>query len=220
MLLVGSAGCHETEEPVLHVLNFGSLPPWSQLPGSGEDDIHAAAPTGLLQLSGGLAEDGDGGLRIILADVREHEVPQHDGAGLLAYAQLPGRGFEVLLCTAVLPQRQVAGPGKPVELCGGRQIRRHVRGVRAGKLFFGVRQDLFAVVGFSEHLWVCCAEDQLWIEVDNASDPWLGLNLVVRPSDNMPCGRGLLIAVSLSNALHVHVGTHRTVVSASFATKS
>ncbi|UGQ13700.1 ATP-binding protein [Yinghuangia sp. ASG 101] len=69
------------------------------------------------------------------------------------------------------------------------------------------------------HLWVCRADDQLWIEVDNASRPWPGLNLILRPSDDMPCGRGLLIAMNLSTALRVHVGTHRTVISASFATK-
>ncbi|UGQ13701.1 hypothetical protein LO772_08930 [Yinghuangia sp. ASG 101] len=130
---------------------LGSLPPWSQLAGGGEHDIHAAAPTGLLQLGDGLVEDGDGRLGIVLADVCEREIPQHNGARLLAYAQLPGGGFKVVLCTAMLPQRQVAGPGEPVKLRGGRQIRRHIRRVRAGKLLFGVRQHPFAVVGLPEH---------------------------------------------------------------------
>lgn len=69
------------------------------------------------------------------------------------------------------------------------------------------------------HLWVCCDGGCLWVEVDNASRPWPGLSLVVQPSDDMPCGRGLLIAMCLSKALQVHVGKRRTIVSASFAIK-
>ncbi|WP_436785868.1 ATP-binding protein [Yinghuangia sp. YIM S10712] len=68
------------------------------------------------------------------------------------------------------------------------------------------------------HLWIYRSGSRLWVEVDNASHPWPGLALVTRPDDDMPCGRGLLIALSLCKALQVHVNQRRTVVSAAFAT--
>lgn len=79
----GSRCGHEGEEPVVDVRHFWQLPPGSQLAGSGEDDVHAAASASVFKLVDGLVQVADGGVDFALADAGERKVPQHGSRATL-----------------------------------------------------------------------------------------------------------------------------------------